>query len=485
MTFVPQHAHDIFVSYAHVDDYPLPGASKGWVSTLVGCLKTRLAQRLGRSDAFSLWMDHELSGSEPLTPQILDKVRHSATHIAVLSPAYLASPWCKQERDVFLDFVRGQQSGRVFVVERDMIEDNERPDVFKDLRGFRFWVRERDGKSPRILGTPGPNAADYEYYSQIDDLSQEITNTLRHLKDASESSQHEAEAAEDSVSETCQTVSLAQVSDDLEFERNKVSRYLAQMGARVVPDTWYSQEPAAFGEAAKQDLEKACLYVQLLSGFPGKKPPDLPQGYLQYQLDLATAAGMPVLQWRAPELDLGSVEDSAHRAMLEGSTVRAEALEEFKREIRRQLLETPITKPRDKAVAFVFVNMDSADRPLAERVCEVLDRHNIGYALPLESRDPGEFRRDLEQNLTECDGLIVVYGESTATWVRGQLRECQKAMARRDSALRSLAVFEGPPNEKDSLGMKIPKMTILNCRNGTYEPELTKFLDELSASGDF
>ena len=59
--FIPGFKHDIFVSYAHIDDEPLAGSDEGWVTTLVRKLKTRLAQRLGRSDAYSLWMDFELS----------------------------------------------------------------------------------------------------------------------------------------------------------------------------------------------------------------------------------------------------------------------------------------------------------------------------------------------------------------------------------------------------------------------------------------
>ena len=77
MTYVQDYQYDIFVSYAHVDDVPLPGVQKGWVTTLIGCIKTRLAQRLGRSDAYSLWMDYELARHVNLTPQIMDALRHN------------------------------------------------------------------------------------------------------------------------------------------------------------------------------------------------------------------------------------------------------------------------------------------------------------------------------------------------------------------------------------------------------------------------
>lgn len=36
-------ANDIFVSYAHVDDEPLPGVEQRWVRTFVAAFKTCLA----------------------------------------------------------------------------------------------------------------------------------------------------------------------------------------------------------------------------------------------------------------------------------------------------------------------------------------------------------------------------------------------------------------------------------------------------------
>jgi hypothetical protein len=38
-TYLPQYQHDLFVSYAHVDNEPLPGAEMGWVTNLIHGLK--------------------------------------------------------------------------------------------------------------------------------------------------------------------------------------------------------------------------------------------------------------------------------------------------------------------------------------------------------------------------------------------------------------------------------------------------------------
>ena len=38
---------DIFISYAHVNDEPLPGVDEGWITTFVKGLKTYLGREMG------------------------------------------------------------------------------------------------------------------------------------------------------------------------------------------------------------------------------------------------------------------------------------------------------------------------------------------------------------------------------------------------------------------------------------------------------
>ena len=37
--------YDLFISYAHVDDMPLPGVKEGWVETLFLSLNVKLRKR--------------------------------------------------------------------------------------------------------------------------------------------------------------------------------------------------------------------------------------------------------------------------------------------------------------------------------------------------------------------------------------------------------------------------------------------------------
>lgn len=498
MAYLSQFDSDIFVSYAHVDDEPVAGADDGWVTNFVRCVKAQLARKLGRSDACTLWMDHDLRNFEPITAQIMERVRRSAILVILLSPGYLASAWCRREREAFLGIVRERGARNVFVVEIDCVDDLGRPPELSDLNPVRFWIHNPKGGAPRILGWPRPGRDDHEYYSAVDDLVHEIVDDMHRLHaraattalagDGRGAAAPQAQAAPvagvakpPGAFQDQSTIYLAQVTDDLDIERNKVRRFLEQAGLRVVPQSWYSLEAAAFRRSAAADIAGANLYVQLLSSVEGKRPPDLPEGYAQCQLRLALDAGKPVLQWRSFALDPATVEDEAHRALLELPTVRAEGIEDFKEAIRHKIeeLRQPPLRPRGPAGAFVFVDMDFADRPLAEQVCDILYRNGAGYMLPLETQDPGEYRRDLEENLANCNALIVIYGSTTATWVRNHLLESRKALARRALPLRALAVFQGPPAPKDPLPVKFPSMTVLNCQQGVDEAEVVRFLRSL------
>ena len=148
MSYVPGNAHDIFVSYAHVDDLTDREDEDGWVTALVKKLKNRLAQLLGRQDNFSLWYDHQLRRNVLVTPEIMGAIERTATLVVILSPGYLESEWCTREKDTFLKLVdeRRANEGRVFLIERDKIELEARPPEFGDLLGYHFWKEDRQGR---------------------------------------------------------------------------------------------------------------------------------------------------------------------------------------------------------------------------------------------------------------------------------------------------------------------------------------------------
>ena len=178
MDYADNAKHDVFVSYAHRDDMPIIG-SEGWVTTLVRNLRGFLAVRLGRADAYSIWMDHELAGNAPFPQAITRNLEQSATLLILLTPAYLNSEWCRHEANYFLDTVRRSAASneRVFIVEMLPTERDSWPEEFKDANSLRFWEQTDSGRVS-TLGFPQPSSTDQAYFSSLDRLASEIAAVI-------------------------------------------------------------------------------------------------------------------------------------------------------------------------------------------------------------------------------------------------------------------------------------------------------------------
>jgi hypothetical protein len=478
MGFVHPAKTDLFVSYAHVDDIPLEPERPGWVTTLVNSLKNLLAQRLGRGESISLWMDHQLPGHVELTPEIEEKLGGTAALLVVLSPAYLASTWCLKEMRFFSEAIRrvgGRAGGRIFVVEYDPVE---RPQELADLKGYRFWVRDPLGRSTRTLGIPRPGPEDRGYFDQLYDLRHDLAEALMRLKGHADDSPAPEAAGDGPV------VFLAEVTDDLDDQREEARRYLLQAGLAVVPEGIYPRDSAAFRMAAEGDLSRARLFVQLLSGLAGKRLPGASQTIVGLQHECAAGRGVPVLQWHARGLDLAGVAHPDHRARLEGPSVIVADLQEFKSLVVQRVRELTAPKPAAPRVdrdvdTLVFVNAEEADLNLAERIGSLLFRRGIGYVLPKRSRQPAEVRKALDKCLLDCDGLVLVHG-TNPDWVFEQVIRFRKIEPRRESRIKAMRLCDGPPPEKEECHFGLPRLRVINCRNGLDEDALNQFADELT-----
>lgn len=469
MAYAPGARHDLFISYAHVDDVPSVGVAKGWVATLVYQLRQELARELGRAEAFSVWLDNiDLRGNAAVTPEILGELRASATLLLVLSAGYLASAWCQQELTTFAE-KWGRNSPRLFVVERS---DVRRPEEIADLRGYRFWYGDDSGRI-RTYGDPVPNPEQRTYYDSVLDLARDLARELRSLRDAGDRIPPRAPAAAGSP-----VVFLAQVSHALHERREQARRYLEQLAAPEVSVLPAGPLPLGSLQAAlARDLSASSLFVQLLDA-------DSASGLCAYQHAQAVAAGVPVLQWRDPGLPIGGIEDPEHRALLEGTGVQAMGFQEFLAMVERRLKPPARSRPPPQDV-LVFVDAAPEDMALAHALEGVLKAEGIAYALPLEiteTTNVAAVREDLEQNLTECDAVVVLYAESPAVWVNRQILQCRKMLGRRDRPLKVLAVYSTPASAaapKPKLNLWLPQMQLIECPF----PEFRERLPHLLLSG--
>lgn len=243
-----------------------------------------------------------------------------------------------------------QRAGsRVFVVELDHIEDRRRiPGEFGDLLPYRMWIEDGPARTPRTLGLPLPTANEPEYYSRVNQLALEIAQELQRL----------AGVDRPAPTPLGPAVFLAEVTDDLEPRREELRRYLVQMGLRTLPTSYYPRDSAqAFEQAMAADLGQCKVFVQLLSGVVGRRPNDSAVGFPALQHAFASRSGLPIVQWRARDPDADEAADAEQRELLQGASVRACGLDEFKATVLAEARrEPPPVKPRPGADLLLFLH---------------------------------------------------------------------------------------------------------------------------------
>src|SRR5918996_6033307 len=100
--------HDIFISYAHIDNQHFSGVENGWIDYLHERLEMRLAQLLGRPP--SIWRDRKLAGNDVFNNAIMTELEKSAVIVSVFSPRYITSSSCCDEVESFCRYAE-QQGG--------------------------------------------------------------------------------------------------------------------------------------------------------------------------------------------------------------------------------------------------------------------------------------------------------------------------------------------------------------------------------------
>jgi hypothetical protein len=131
MSYVPSFRHDVFVSYSTIDNEVMVedgGIRRGWVDALVDKLKVETSSRLGARDVRFFVDSDAIRSHLPLTAQLTEAARNSATLLIVMSPSYLRSDWCRRERNAFLSVVRNRVAkGSVFLVRARPVAHGDQP----------------------------------------------------------------------------------------------------------------------------------------------------------------------------------------------------------------------------------------------------------------------------------------------------------------------------------------------------------------------
>ncbi len=198
MGFVPKFKHDIFISYASGNNPITNDNSKGWVTKSQERLLMFLKAKLGRE--LDIWFDEKnIVTGDLFETKIRDGLEKSATILVFLSGAYLRSPWCTMERDLFLkclvDYSEKGRAGisgneRIFIARLEQHIEHEIPDVLTGVHSKAFFRQDSGSGAPLCWPELLASSEDQDYilYGKIlNELGNDISKKLKQLKDRIES----------------------------------------------------------------------------------------------------------------------------------------------------------------------------------------------------------------------------------------------------------------------------------------------------------
>ena len=288
MGTTPAFEHDIFISYAHIDNQPLDKALTGWVETLHERLKVRLAQLLG--EEARIWRDRKLQGNDTFADTLTDSIARSAILVSVLSPKYVKSEWCLRELDEFsrrAEMNAGLRVGdklRVFKVVKTHISREQHPPLLQGALGYEFYEYDQERNRAHEFNSEVVPARDIRYWEKLDDLAYDIKQLIETLRGKPEASNLQA-------APSAATIYLAETSSDLTEQRDTIKRDLLLRGYEVLPDKALPLIGAAFEQDVANYLRRSRLAVHLIGERYGIIPEGESRSMIELQHDLASSLG--------------------------------------------------------------------------------------------------------------------------------------------------------------------------------------------------
>src|SRR5262245_42123108 len=119
----------------------------------------------------------------------------------------------------------------------------------------------------------------------------------------------------------------------------------------------------------------------------------------------------------------------------------------------------------------IYVNADPVDSHVASQLSDSLTDKGVTAFLspePEPSQQPEQIRSAQQELIEECNGVVLVYGQTPATWVQAQFKFTQKVVA---SRLRGVwgALLDVAPQSRPPAPVRSPHLLPLDCRQG-FDP---------------
>jgi hypothetical protein len=451
----------VFISYAHIDDEPLPPDVDGWISKFHGALETRLRQVAGRD--LKVWRDDRLAGNEFFWDTIEKRLGDGGILVSILTPRYVQSPSCRREVQGYSELfkkkrgsLRVRDRSPIFKVVKTPCEPANLPAELNEVLDYPFYQLKPNGVARELTIDLSPDDR-CRYFDRLYDLAHDIHEMMNLL-----------DKGEDTAPPPKGTVFLAETSYDVAAQRDEIRRDLQQRGYEVLPACPIPWSTPDFRQAVRADLARCTLSVHLIGCCAGIVPEGEEESIVAFQNGLAAeesaARFFPRLLWLPEGLEAKQKrqQDFIDRLLTghsdaAGLELLRTPLEELKTVLQDKLNAKPPAPPPSRAErARVYLICHESDLDAVGAVRDALDQQGCDVDLPLfegSEAERGEYHKEL---LRLNDAAVVYYGAASEAWLRFKLLDLRKAPGYREPAQPALvqAVYVAPPETPQKLQLK-------------------------------
>lgn len=511
MGILKHREHDVFVSYAHIDNIPDREDEKGWVERFDSQLRVRLLKRFG--DEVEVWRDdRRLGRAEKFDDVIEQAISSSGIMVALITNRYLKSDYCALEINGFDDQIRDEPETkdhpRIFPVLLYNIHPEHWPSPCSGRSGFMFHDARKATEHGEPLD-PGSDAFD----RMLRQLVEELYSALTGLREAEESGAGEALASSEttrsssgvsvhgSASEPDNTtpeadfnVFLATPADDLRATWAQISAGLEREGIGVMPQVPPPYEKGPHAEKARATVEKADLCVHLLGAFPGA-PISMTEPSRTFPLEqarLALELSKSQLVLQPEDIDPLDIADPAYAEFVESLSARQRDGDRFELAHvgRHQMLDVILDK-RDRieeakrqleaseaGLHSAFIDLHTDDvRHAGDLVGFLAQKQIAPVMVPSSDLSPTAGMSLFEENLKRAQLFIIVFGAVARNWVENRLQEAFKLILSHNLDTH-IGVYVAPPS-KEVEALRFPRYFDVAVNMDQFDPStLRPLLDK-------
>ena len=431
----PGYEHDIFISYAHNDNYGF-GGGPGWVDIFEDWLFNWLHKRRGLTD-LRIWRDkRRMQGNTVFDDAIQNALDSSAIFLALTSRNYLQSDYCRKELRRFYEY-HGQQGGGLqigdsFRIFNILLHNIPHPNWAAELHGTSGFPMN-DAESDDILGEfTSPNDSGFE-------------RQLRPIVDAVEDLLQKVAPAPSVVDENLPqtdgfSIFIADVPDVLEDFKERILTEAHQQKIEIASDIPPPMDNAGHAEAIRQSLSKVQFSIHLLNQWPGRKIVDRKETtYSREQHEIAFEQSIQQLVWIPPDLDYATVENEAQRRFLQYCETRPRAMGQY--ELVRCLQSDFVSLVRERIdqsrqlignqtpLLSYLIDTHQKDQRYAFKLADFLLDKGAEVDFNHESRDPTVSLAKFEQSVKNVKNLVLVCGKVGPAWLIGRIKKAFQAIS--------------------------------------------------------